>query len=291
MTTMITEPRFPAHGTRLARAGVLAVAIAATAAADGRADEGFRPAIAVTPEGITCVLGGNLNGELVDATVVTPLMTHKQDYALVTLAGIKDVALSIGRPKEDDVDGGCEGRFNQELSIGPAQTGDYMVAVLGSKDEVLALLPGDIEILPTDSPEPAAILRDYLKDGGIADPKLVVTQIIRADLDGDGDKDLLINAASTLRDTTRKDEYSVVLVRKKTRAGVQTLEISADIMTEDIDEPSPLWENTVAGIVDIDGDGVMEIVLYGAYAFGDGWQVVRVRDGEVEPALFCGCGG
>jgi hypothetical protein len=35
----------------------------------------------------------------------------------------------------------------------------------------------------------------------------------------------------------------------------------------------------------------MEIVLYGAYAFGDGWQVVRVRDGEVEPALFCGCGG
>jgi hypothetical protein len=287
---MIIEPRFPGRGARLARAGALAAALAATAVTV-RADDGFRPAIAITPEGLTCVLGGNLNGELVDATIVTPLMTHKQEYALVTLKGVKDNALSIGRPREDDIDGGCEGRFDQELSIGPAQTGDYMVAVLGTRDEVQPLLPRDIEILPSDAAEPSAILRDYLREGGIADPRLAITQTIRADLDGDGDKDLLINAANTARDTTRKGEYSVVLVRKKTRTGLQTVEISADIMTEDIDEPSPLWENTVAGIVDIDGDGVMEIVLYGAHAFGDGWQVVRVRDGEVEPILFCGCGG
>jgi hypothetical protein len=267
------------------------VALATAAAAAGHADDSFRPAIAVSPEGQTCVLGGNLNGELVDATVVTPLMTHKQEYALVTLKGIKDNALSIGRPKEDDPDGGCEGRFNQELSIGPAQIGDYMVAVLGTKEEVQPFLPKDTETLPADSAEVATILRAYLNDGGIVEPKLTVTQALRVDLDGDGEKDLLINAADTLRENTRKGEYSVLLVRKKTRIGPQTLELSSDIILEDIEEPSPLWENTVAGIVDIDGDGVMEIVVYGAYAYGDGWQVMKVRDSEVEMVLSCGCGG
>src|SRR5690606_37101290 len=111
------------------------------------------------------------------------------------------------------------------------------------------------------------------------------------DLDGDGAKDLLINAINTTRTTARKGEYSVLLVQKNTRTGTQTVEISSDIMTEDIDEPSPLWENTVVGIVDINGDGGMEVVIYSAFAYGDGWQVIRVRDGETEQVLSCGCGG
>ncbi len=252
----------------------------------------FRPAIAVTPEGLTCVLGGGLDGKLVDSKSITPLMTHKQEYALVTLKGISDIAWTIGRPWESNgEEGDCEGTFQQELTLGPKQLGDYIVAVLGSKKEAGGFIPPKVETLPVSDKTAEAALKEYLGEMGLPDAKTVIKQLIRADLDGDGTDETLINAINTERETMRKGEYSVVLLQKESDGEIQTIEIASEITTEDSDELSVLWENTIAGIVDLNGDGEMEIVLYGAFYLGDGWQVIHLQDGQVSDTLVCGCGG
>lgn len=90
----------PSCGTCLLAACVLWL-VAPPHISASQASEMFRPTIAVTPEGLTCVLGGGLDGEMVDAMTITPLMTHKQEYTLLTLKGISDLVVSIGRPAEE----------------------------------------------------------------------------------------------------------------------------------------------------------------------------------------------
>ena len=252
----------------------------------------FRPAIAVTPEGLTCVLGGGLDGRLVDSRRITPLMTHKQEYALVTLEGVSDIAWTIGRPRENvGGEGDCEGTFQQEMTLGPGQLGDYIVAVLGSKQEAGSFLPQKVETLPNIDTAAETALREYLGEMGLPDARTAIRQLIRTDLDGDGKEETLINALNTGRETMRRGEYSVVLLLRESGGEMQTVEIASEITTEDSDEVSVLWENTIAGIVDLDGDGEMEIVLYGAFYLGDGWQVIHLRDGQISDTLACGCGG
>lgn len=276
------------------RLGLIAVCVGLVVALPHHAasKELFRPAIAVTPEGLTCVLGGGLDGKLVDSKSITPLMTHKQEYSLTTLKGITDMAVSIGRPHESvEGEGDCEGMFQQELTMGPKQLGDYVVAVLGDKKEVSGFSPAKIEHLPATDEEFRKIVADYLRETGLEEPKVVIKQVLRSDLDGDGDTEILINAINTEREVMRKGEYSVVLLHKKVGDETQTFEIASEITTEDSDEQSALWENTIAGLLDLDGDGEMEIVLYGAFYLGDGWQVIHLQDGQVAETLTCGCGG
>ena len=270
----------------------MAFAAAPVTSHDAGATELFRPTIAVTPEGLTCVLGGGLDGEMVDAMTITPLMTHKQEYTLLTVKGISDLVLSIGRPAEESKeDDGCAGTFQQELSLDPNKLGNYQVAILGRGEELKQTLPKKIEILtPTDAAY-QKIVSDYLKEGGLDNPQISIRQLVKTDLDSDGVDEVVLNASRTERDLARKGEYSVMLVHKKSATSSKLYEVLSDITVEDSDDPSDVWENTIAGIVDIDGDGIMEIVVYSSFYFGDAWQVLRLKDGAVDQPLVCGCGG
>lgn len=288
------DSRAPRHVS--GRAAVLGLFAACTllaqAASKSQAGEGFRPAIAVSPEGLTCVLGGGLDGELVDSRIVTPLMTHNQTYSLIDLTGIRDEVVSIGRPREESLsDSGCEGTFQQELSLSARQVGEYQVAVLGERDDVRRAMPARIELTQGRRADAEGVIASYLKELGLETDRISIRQVVRADLDGDGRDETLINAVETLRETARKGEYSLVLLRTGAEENSDVLEVMSDVTLEDSGEPSSLWENVIAGIVDLNGDGTMEIVLYSSFYFGDAWQVVHLRNGEIEQPLVCGCGG
>jgi hypothetical protein len=46
----------------------------------------------------------------------------------------------------------------------------------------------------------------------------------------------------------------------------------------------------VNALVDTNGDGVLEIVVFGQYYEGSWSSVYRVRGTQVEEVLTCGCG-
>ena len=252
--------------------------------AGAKAADDLSIAIGVTPEGVSCVLGGGIRGRISPASSLVDAMSHSQEYTMTRIGKTGPTAVAIGTPRED-----CEDQFGQELSLGPDDLGKLQVALRGGVESVKEIVPDASADLTEKASAYESDVRVFLKERGFPGSTAKLSQLIKADLDGDGIDDVVINAADTERDNARKGEYSLVLVKRGKDGSV--IPLNVDITEEDADSPSLLWDNTVVSIADLDGDGIMEIVLYGAYYYGDGWQVFRLGEKEAEPVLTCGCGG
>jgi len=64
-------------------------------------------------------------------------------------------------------------------------------------------------------------VRDFLKSHGIASPKVRITRILRVDLEGDGEDEVLINATNYFNQhdeaaihTPKRGSYSIVMLRR-----------------------------------------------------------------------------
>ena len=241
-------------------------------------------AIGVTPEGVSCVLGGGIRGRISPAKSLVDAMSHSQEYTMTRIGKTGPTAVAIGSPRED-----CEDQFGQELSLGPDDLGTLQVALRGGVESVRKIIPADPAELESQGSSYESDVRMFLSERGFPGKTAKLSQLIKTDLDGDGIDEVVINAADTERDNARKGEYSLVLVKRGKDGSL--IPLNVDITEEDSDAPSLLWDNTVVSIADLDGDGAMEIILYGAYYYGDGWQVFRLGDTKAEPVLTCGCGG
>lgn len=277
----------------LARLGRMLAVVAAGALAgavqNGSSPPAHVPLIGISGEGITCVIGGLSDGTFVDGPSIVRRIRAKQEYALVTLEGPRDIAWAVGRALEFGGEGGCDRHFQQELTLGPGQLGRPQLAVLGSKHTAAAMLPETLERIEADATV-RRIVADFLVSKGLEDPAVEIAQALRVDLDGDGAPETLVNAVHTERGNARRGEYAVVLARTGEGESARTVALAEDITPEDSDYPSVLWENTIVAVLDLEGDGVMEIALYGEFYHGYGWEIVRLRNGEAEHVAFCGCG-
>jgi len=269
---------------------VVATGVLVSAVQNGSSPPAHLPLIGISGEGISCVIGGLSDGSFVDGPSIVPHIRPKQEYALMTLRdGPRDIAWAIGPALEFGGDGGCDRHFQQELSLGPEQLGQPQLAVLGSKRAAAALLPEKLERIEADAAV-QKLVAAHLVSKGLKDPTVNIVEALRVDLDGDGAPETLVNAIHTERGNARRGEYAVLLARTGEGDGARTVALAEDITPEDSDYPSVLWENTIVAVLDLEGDGVMEVVLYGEFFHGYGWEIVRLRDGEAEHVTFCGCG-
>ncbi|MEM7424507.1 MAG: hypothetical protein AAF441_00315 [Pseudomonadota bacterium] len=276
---------------RIARAAMalaagLMIAVAAASAEDTR-----RTAlVGVTPEGMTCLIGGSMRGIIADAEAVASRLQHKDPYTLIRMDETRGEVVSVGKPEPMDDGGDCESSYVQDLTFTDDQLGLFQVALSGKPDEVRAKLPKNFLRLPVKDDDHMKIVAEVLTEAGLVNPKIDIKQLLAADLDGDGRQETIINAIHTKRDNETRGEYSLLLLRRETAGKQEVIEIKKQISLEDKDEPSLLVEHTVVSLMDMDNDGAAELVLYGAFAFGEGWEVVKIKGKTAEQALFCGCG-
>ena len=108
---------------------------------------------------------------------------------------------------------------------------------------------------------------------------------------GDNTDEVLI-AANLVRGagtSARPGDYSVVLLRKITKGEVQTIPLVEEYyLTACIGECAPATHR-VAALLDMSGDGVIEIVLAWRDYKGRGKAVYQVEDGEVTNVLSWAC--
>ncbi len=270
---------------------VLLVLLAPVAAPPQSRAQGAQPFVGVSPEGITCLIGGAAKSGLVEGPAVAPDIEPLHEFTLITPEGPRLTAWSRGKPFRVGGKGECEPHFQVKLPLEPAQLGPYMLAISGPKRLVAKKLPGDLEILPPDDSGAVALVARYLKSKGLDAQPVAIVQAFRVDLNGDGAKDMLVNAINTQRTTASAGEYAVVLARLAGAPGEPAIALAEDITPETTSFQSTLWENTIVAIADLDGDGAMEIVVYGEFFRGEGWEVLRIRNGKADQPLFCGCGG
>ena len=146
-------------------------------------------------------------------------------------------------------------------------------------------------------------VRDFLKTKGIDQPKVKIDNILRVDLDGDGEEEVLISATNYFR----KDEsvpmrspaasYSMVLLRRVVAGKVETQLIVGEFYPKAypkakqeegrFDAPNAY---KVIATLDLDGDGKMEIVVGSNYYEGEETTIYRCDPKKAEALLSVSCG-
>jgi hypothetical protein len=132
----------------------------------------------------------------------------------------------------------------------------------------------------------------FLKQHGIADPQVELTQVIRIDLDGDGADEVVVSGTRQGSDGpggVRPGDYSFIFLRKLVDGTVITTPIATDLHPD----PKPTsfsYRFDVVTILDLNGDGTMEIVTSSEYYEGVAVAVLTVDGLDIKQVLIEGCG-
>jgi hypothetical protein len=139
-----------------------------------------------------------------------------------------------------------------------------------------------------------------LKSAGIRNPKIKVFQLLRVDLDGDGTEEVLISANSIENPLSShfmgKGDFSVVLLRRAVRGRAETIPIVSEIELKNHADPiqTAQWHHkeTVAAILDLNGDGMMEVITTSRSIFDNGKSVYDLKGRKPRQVLswYCSSG-
>ncbi len=145
---------------------------------------------------------------------------------------------------------------------------------------------------------------EVLKAAGTTGMQVRVNQILRVDLDGDGEEEVIVSA-NTFPTAPPDDDHpeikplpthapdgfhSLVFVRRLVGEVVQTTVLVQEIARPKKGRAAMPVTNEIVAVLDLNGDGRMEIVTYGRYYEGDWFDVFDIEGLAARKVLTVGCG-
>jgi len=156
--------------------------------------------------------------------------------------------------------------------------------------------PRSIQALRTDLPTYRQAVAALLRTQGIQQPDVRLTTVLRTDLDGDGVDEVLITATRYERDDRNQPrtkaeagDYSLVVLRKIVNNAVETIPLATAFYPQATQFAAPN-DYTLLGILDLNGDGKMEIIARSQYYEGSSMAAYEVIGTQVQKVLDAGCG-
>lgn len=232
------------------------------------------------------LLGASQNGRWLNAKTARKLVRGGEKYTFYD--GTRVVGNAVGGKAATD-GAPCEDTYFVKLT-GAAR----VLAVSGPPLKS----PRPVASLANSSAIYRAEVAKWLTAHGVKNPQVGIVKIWRADLDGDGTAEVLISAMrqqgksapfESISPDAAAGDYSLLLLRRVGKKGVQTVPIVSEIYpkTKKFNAPSV---HELVSVLDINGDGKMEIVMRGRYYEGDSMGVYEYRGGAVKNVLESGCG-
>jgi hypothetical protein len=146
-------------------------------------------------------------------------------------------------------------------------------------------------------------VRDLLKTKGIEQSKVKIDNILRVDLDGDSEEEVLISATNYFSKDdhapmrSSAGSYSMVLLRRVVEGKVETQLVQGEFHPKGYPGKSPGDASfdapniyKVIAVLDLDGDGRMEIVVGSNYYEGEEITIYRCDPKKSKPLLSVACG-
>lgn len=118
-----------------------------------------------------------------------------------------------------------------------------------------------------------------------------VVQAVRVDLDGNGIEEVLVTyERQEATDFGGEGDFTGVYARYPSADGtVDDVMIASYVSSEPVDFPTP-GRYTLAAVADLNGDGVMEVMVRDRFWESGGMQVFALTDGRLAPVGGGGCG-
>lgn len=166
-----------------------------------------------------------------------------------------------------------------------------------------SLMPRKVKPLAKNSKIYNKVVKDVLLSKSMKNPKVAIREIFRTDLDNDGQEEVVIVATHSesyesggipfsKRRYAEFGDYSFIMIRNRYKGKVNTILLGGSFQNKKYEDPSlyyPFWYE-LTSILDLNGDGKMEIVVYSFHYEGSFMTVYELKDGKMEVALSTGCG-
>jgi hypothetical protein len=229
--------------------------------------------------------GGNADGKWIKAEKAAKSMKGSTPLRVFGLTEEVGKA-TAGKPKS--VEEPCPDTLTVSLSSKP-------------KGGVIALnapwnaLPRKARTADTTQQVYVDAVRDFLTGRRISDPKVKITRILRVDLDGDGEDEVLINATNYFTkdngvpvETPAHGSYSIVLLRRVVAGKVQTEFVAGEVYVKDESNAPNVYE--IPAVLDLNGDGKLEVIVHSHYYEGAETAIYDCSGGKCKAVLSVACG-
>ena len=148
--------------------------------------------------------------------------------------------------------------------------------------------------LSTDNAEYVQAVMDWFQSQGNSPAEIRITHILQVDIEGDGIDEILLSASyfkEKLSLLTETGDYSVVLLRKVIGNDVITIPLVKDYYVSSIPEVEVSYPNTyiVVDVLDLNGDGTLEVIVDAQRWEGWGAVVYRVDGQNVREVMRTVC--
>ena len=170
------------------------------------------------------------------------------------------------------------------------QNVEYDIAISADWD----LFPREYAEQSEDTEEYQTLMEDLLTEEGLSDPVTALRQVVTVDLDGDGTGEVLISSDSTPDDQYDKPEKgdNALLVLRKLIDGQPADQIVAsNIMVRDPISDFPYRDAyTVESCADLDGDGILEVVVKRSQYEGSIYSIYKLEGDRLNRVASNGAG-
>jgi hypothetical protein len=210
-----------------------------------------------------------------------------EDYQVVLLGS--DEIVSGGTPTVQ-----CEPLFNPGVELSDTDAlGDWPDPVGLAISAPWDLTPHFIQE-ETDNGTYSDLARPLLATRGLDVENPVIKQVVRFDMDGNGENEVLA-VAEDIEDSdslfAQEGDYSLVFMRIVVEGEVQTAILGESIVTEVQEGTTPfILSHSVAAVADLSGDDKMEMIIHEVYYEGSGWTVWEYVNDDLGPVFQIGSG-
>jgi FG-GAP repeat len=240
------------------------------------------------------LFGATSNGKWIKADEAAKALPGETTY------NVYGLTQSLGQAKGSEPKASAEHVCSDVLTVSLSPTPEKGVIALAAPWNALPRKP---RVADTTQQVYVDAVRDFLKTKGIEQPKVKIDNILRVDLDGDGEEEVLISATNYFSKQDRVPmrspaaSYSMVLLRRMVAGKLETQLVEGEFYPKAY--PTPTENDAsfnapnaykVIATLDLDGDGKMEIVVGSNYYEGEAITIYHCDPEKAEAVLSVGCG-
>ncbi len=277
LTQWFERARFEDHGSKGVLLGLLGLETLRTPVPG-------KPVIPIVDGDSGFLLGGSRGGVWVGPSMTAAQLRGGERYQLFTLAGA--AGQTTGERPTRTIGDPCS--WVQWVTLRPEPApGSVGIAAPWN------VRPRASVDLGTQSEVYRSAVADILRANGIPNPEVRLTRVLRVDLEGDGVDEVVLTATRLVEGSSSPQvaagDYSIAVLRKVVAGQVRTIMLAEAYFLNANTFMAPS-EYTLTNLVDLNGDGRLEVMLKWQYYEGSGVVVHDIVGDHQRVALEEGCG-